>query len=98
MAPAASGNPNTRTSERTGPIWRGAFLDADARAEIDLQDVCGVAGLWKRGCFQDRADADVDVQEIIEGDFGRCRSLGRMNDVHVSEIQCVWVVRTFARL
>jgi len=49
-----------------GDLSRGA-LQADLRPEIDDEPVGGLAGLRERLGRDDAADADVDLQELVEG-------------------------------
>ena len=61
--------------QRIGPVVHGdlrrAFLDADLRAEIDLQPHRGFARAGQRFGRHDGADADIDFQKIVEGNARR---------------------------
>jgi len=52
----------------SGDLGRG-FLDADRRAEIDRQAVGGLSRLREGLGRDDAADADVDFEEVVEGDL-----------------------------
>ncbi len=47
---------------------RRRALAPDRRPEIDHQFICRLARLRKRQCLDDRADADVDGEELVEAD------------------------------
>ena len=56
----------------------GGFLDADLRAEIDLQLEGGLARFREGLDVDDGADADIDFQKIVEGDrHGLTRQFAR---------------------
>jgi hypothetical protein len=52
-------------------------LAAELRPEVDLELIGGLAGVRERPNVDDAADADVHLEEVIEGDRHGWRWYGR---------------------
>ena len=65
---AATCRPTSSSQPIVPRDLRRRFLEADRRAEVDDQLEGGFARLRERPHLDDRADADVDPEEIVEGD------------------------------